>query len=257
MIGRSRRRAWLDGWEAVVAERLTQWPSLDDDERARLGELISWMVRRKRFEAARGFELTQDVVLTIAANACLLVLGLGRDAYRDVGAIIVHSSTITQRGPRATSIRGVVADGPMRVLGHALDRRGPVVIAWNAVRNDIRHPQRGHNVVIHEFAHKLDAVAGMFDGTPEIDDRSERARWIRVCTSEYRRLRRRSDPDPVLRGYAGVSPAEFFAVVTEAFFERPVELADAKPELYDVLRAFYGQDPAARATRSGGADGVT
>ena len=251
MIGRRRRRAWLDGWEAVVAERLTQWPSLDDDERARLGALVRWMVTRKRFEAARGFELTQDVVLTIAANACLLILGLGRDAYRDVGAIVVHSSTITQRGPRATSIRGVVADGPMRVLGHALDRRGPVVIAWNAVRNDIRHPQRGHNVVVHEFAHKLDAVAGMFDGTPEIDDRSERARWIRVCTTEYRRLRRRSEPDPVLRAYAGVSPAEFFAVVTEAFFERPAELAEAKPELYGVLRGFYRQDPADRVSRTG------
>ena len=251
MVGRRRRRAWLEGWEAVVAERLTQWPSLDDDERAGLGSLIRWMVMRKRFEAARGFELTQDVVLTIAANACLLILGLGRDAYRDVGAIIVHSSTITQRGPRATSIRGVVADGPMRVLGHALDRRGPVVIAWNAVRNDIRHPQRGHNVVVHEFAHKLDAVAGMFDGTPEIDDRSERARWIRVCTTEYRRLRRRSEPDPVLRAYAGVSPAEFFAVVTEAFFERPAELAEAKPELYDVLRGFYRQDPADRVSRTG------
>jgi Mlc titration factor MtfA (ptsG expression regulator) len=251
MIGRRRRRAWLHGWEAVVAERLTQWPSLDDDERTRLGALIGWMVTRKRFEAARGFELTQDVVLTIAANACLLILGLGRDAYRDVGAIIVHSSTITQRGPRATSIRGVVADGPMRVLGHALDRRGPVVIAWNAVRNDIRHPQRGHNVVVHEFAHKLYAVAGMFDGTPEIDDRSERARWIRVCTAEYRRLRRRSEPDPVLRAYAGVSPAEFFAVVTEAFFERPAELAEVKPELYDVLRAFYRQDPADRVSRTG------
>ena len=204
------------------------------------------MVRRKRFEAARGFELTQEVVLTIAAHACILILGLGRDAYRDVGAIIVHAGTITQRGPRATSMRGVVTDGPMRVLGHALDRRGPVVIAWDAVRADIRHPQRGHNVVIHEFAHKLDAVAGMFDGTPEIDGRPERAEWIRVCTSEYRKLRRRTEPDPVLRAYATTNPAEFFAVVTEAFFERPEELAEAKPALYRVLAGFYRQDPANR-----------
>ena len=245
---RRRRRAWLDGWEAVVAEALPEWDLLDDAERAALGDLVQWMVRRKRFEAARGFRLTQEVVLTVAAHACLLVLGLGRDAYRDVGAVIVHSGTITQRGPRSTSIRGVVADGPLRVIGHALDRRGPVVIAWNAFRSQRRRPDGSENVVFHEFAHKLDAVAGMFDGTPEIDDRSERARWVRVCTAEYRRLRRRADPDPVLRAYAGVSPSEFFAVATEVFFLRPAALAEHKPDLYDVLRSFYGQDPAARRT---------
>ena len=248
---RRQRREWLVGWEAVVAQRLAHWDSLDEDERARLGELIEWMVRRKRFEAARGFELTQEVVLTIAAHACLLVLGLGRDAYRDVGAVVVHSSTITQRGPRSTTMRGVVTDGPLRVIGHALDRRGPVVIAWNAVRRQGRQQAGAENVILHEFAHKLDAVAGMFDGTPEIDDRSERARWIRVCTSEYRRLRRRTEPDAVLRAYAGVSPSEFFAVATETFFQRPVALAESRPELYDVLRAFYRQDPMARIARTG------
>ena len=235
----------------MVARRLPQWSALTDDERARLWSLIEWMVRRKRFEAAKGFQLSQDVVLTIAAHASLLVLGLGRSAYRDVGAVIVHAGTITTGGPRTTRIRGVVADGPRWVLGHALDRRGPVVVAWDAVRDDIRHPQRGHNVVIHEFAHKLDAVAGMFDGTPEITDRSERAEWVRVCTAEYRKLRRRRGPDPVLRAYATTNPAEFFAVVTEAFFERPVELAEAKPALYDVFRGFYRQDPAERVARIG------
>jgi Mlc titration factor MtfA (ptsG expression regulator) len=249
VIGRrSRRRAWLEDWEAITAEWLPQWALLDDGERDELGALIRWMVLHKRFEAARGFRLTADVVVAIAAHASLLVLGLGPDAYRDVGAVIVHPGTITQRGPRSTSIRGVVADGPLRVIGHALDRRGPVVIAWNAFRSQRRRAAGSENVVFHEFAHKLDAVAGMFDGTPEIDDRSERARWVRVCTSEYRRLRRRAEPDPVLRAYAGVSPAEFFAVATEVFFQQPDALAEHKPDLYDVLRSFYGQDPAARQT---------
>ena len=251
---RSRRDAWLEGWEDVVAEWLPQWEVLDDEERAELGALVGWMVRKKRFEAARGFRLSPEVVVAIAAHASLLVLGLGRGAYRDVGAVIVHSGTITQRGPRSTSIRGVVADGPLRVIGHALDRRGPVVIAWNAFRAQRRRVDGAENVVFHEFAHKLDAVAGMFDGTPEIDDRSARARWIRVCTAEYRRLRRRDEPDPVLRAYASVSPSEFFAVATETFFQRPVAFAEHKPELYDVLRDFYRQDPAARGTQ--GTDGT-
>lgn len=234
----------------MAERRVPHWALLDDAERERLSGLVEWMVRTKHFEAARGFELTQEIVISIATQAGLLVLGLDRDAYRDVRAIIVHRRTITHRGPRATTMRGVVADGPMRVLGHANGRRGPVVVAWDAVRNDARHPERGHNVVIHEFAHKIDVASGGFDGTPSFGSRADRAEWIDVCTREYRRLRRRREPDPVLRRYAGTNPAEFFAVVTEAFFDRAVPLRDEKPELYGVLERFYRQDPASRVERA-------
>lgn len=245
-VGRRQRRAWLDGWEAVAERRVPHWVLLDAAERERAAGLVEWLVRTKHFEASRGFDLTQEIVISIASQAALLVLGLDRDVYRDVRAVIVHPRTITTRGPRATSMRGVIADGPMRVLGHANDRRGPLVIAWDAVRNDARHPLRGHNVVIHEFAHKIDVASGGFDGTPSLRSRAARAEWIEVCTREYRRLRRRLEPDPVLRPYAGTNPSEFFAVATEAFFDRPVPLRDEKPDLYGVLRRFYRQDPAAR-----------
>ena len=251
MILRRRPREWLDGWEPVVAAHFHHWATLDADERARLGDLLEWFVQRKRFEAARGFQLTQPVVLTVAANAALLVLGVGRDAYRDVASIIVHRGTITHRGVRSTSIRGVVADGPRQLAGHALDRRGPVVISWRAARSDARRPGSGHNVILHELAHKLDAVDGIFDGTPELGGRADRERWVRVCTAEYRRLRRRPDPASVLRDYAATNPAEFFAVATEAFFETPLELQASRPRLYDVLGGYYDQDPAARAIRTG------
>src|SRR3546814_19854141 len=104
---------------------------------------------------------------------------------------LFRSSTITTRGPRATTIRGVLTDGPRRVLGHTLDRRGPVVIAWDAIQRDLRNRHLGHNVVIHELAHKLDAVDGLFDGTPEMRGSSRRAEWVRVCTAAYLRLRDR------------------------------------------------------------------
>jgi MtfA peptidase len=250
VLRRRQRQRWLDGWEPIVARQVRHWATLDDDERARLGDLVAWFVTRKRFEAARGFELTQEVVLTVAGHAALLVLGLGPDALRDVRAVVVHPRTITQRGARATTIRGVVADGPRRVLGHTAALRGPVVLSWSSVRSDLRRPGGGHNVILHELAHKLDAADGMFDGTPELADGSLRAEWVRVCTREYRRLRRRPGSG-VLRDYAATNPAEFFAVATEAFFERPVELAEAKPDLYRVLRDYYGQDPAARAARAG------
>jgi len=236
----------------VAAAWLPQWAELDDEERASLGDLVGWLVRTKHWEAARGFALTQEVVVAIAAHAALLVLELGRRPYRDVRAIVVHRGTIVRRGPRATGIPGVVADGPQRVLGHAHDRRGPVVISWDAARRDLRHPGRGQNVVLHEMAHKIDAADGLFDGTPEIDDGPRRAEWVRVCTAEYRRLHRLSEPDPVLRPYAGESPSEFFAVATEAFFTRPQDLADHHPTLYAALRAHYGQDPARRRARAAG-----
>ena len=249
---RARAAEWLESWPALAPAQLRHWALLDEYERARLSADVEWLVRTKHWEAARGFGLTQEIVLTVAAHAALLILGLDRRAYRDVRAIIVHPSTITQRGPRATTIPGVVADGPRRVLGHALSRRGPVVLAWDAVRRDLSDPNRGQNVVLHEMAHKIDAVDGHFDGTPEISGRTRQSEWFRVCTEELQRLRRRSEPDSVLRPYAAQSPSEFFAVATEAFFEQPIELAEHHRALYEVFRAHYRQDPAARLARVAG-----
>jgi Mlc titration factor MtfA (ptsG expression regulator) len=100
--------------------------------------------------------------------------------------------------------------------------------------------------VYHEFAHKIDMLDGLVDGTPPLAREEERRRWVEVCTSEYDALRNGTD-DGFLDGYAATNPGEFFAVVTEAFFDVPVRFAAAKPALYDVLRGFYRQDPAARA----------
>lgn len=252
MVWRRRHREWLDGWEPVAARALPEWESLSTEELDRLRDVIPWMVRRKRWEAARGAELTQEMVITIATRAAMLLLVLDRDVYRHVKAIVVHPGTITQRGSHVTGVRGVISDGTRRVLGHAQDRRGPVVLSWRAVQDDLANPGRGHDVVAHEFAHKIDAADGLFDGTPEITDRSERARWIRTCTKEYRRLRRlvrRGEADSVLRAYGAQSPSEFFAVATEAFLHRPREMATHRPRLYRLLRSYYGQDPAGRLTR--------
>lgn len=234
-----------------MASGLPQWAPLDDRERATAGGLVERFVRSWTWEAARGFELTQEVVVTVAASGAVLGLGLDVDAWRHVRAVVVHPRTFTHRGERSTTVSGVVADGPQRLLGHARDRQGPVMLSWSAVRRDVRHPRRGQHVVVHELAHKLDAADGLFDGTPGLLDGDERAEWIRTCTSAYRRLRRRDDPDPVLRRYAATSPSEFFAVASEVFIQRPLDLEDHHPDLYRVVAGFYGQDPAARARRAG------
>jgi Mlc titration factor MtfA (ptsG expression regulator) len=233
-----------DGWEDDLAGRLIHFDALDGDERALLGEIIGELLGRKRWEAARHFTLTEEMRLTIAAQAALLALGLDVDCYHEVRSIIVTPTTRVLTGPRPTHAAGVVTDAPFPVIGQAHGRRGPVIIAWDAVRRDVRDPRRGHNVVFHEFAHKLDMLDGYIDGTPPLADRATHERWVSVCTAAYEALR--AGEGGLLRPYAGTNPGEFFAVATEVFFAQPVELATEMPDLYEVLAGFYRQDPAAR-----------
>lgn len=235
------------GWEDEVAGWLPQFDVLDADERALLGVIIGELLGRKRWEAAKGFELTEAMRLTIAVQAALLALGLDADCYHEVRAIIVTPTTRVLTTPRPGPA-GTLVDGPFPVVGQAHGRRGPVIIAWSAVRRDLRRPDGGHNVVFHEFAHKLDMLDGTIDGTPPLADQATLDRWIAVCTAEYEALR--AGEGGLLRPYAGTNPGEFFAVATEVFFVQPVELQDEKPDLYDVLAGFYRQDPAARVRRS-------
>ncbi len=243
---RRRREPGLpSGWEHITERAMAHWALLDEPERTRLGELMELLLRHKRWEAAAGFALTDEIRVVIAAQAALLILGLDYACYRDVQAIIVHPTTITLTGARPGPAEGLVTDSPMPILGQANDRRGPVIIAWDAARADARHPERGHNVVFHEFAHKLDMLDDLIDGTPPLADAAARKRWIEVCTAEYELLRS-GYGDDLLSDYAAVNPGEFFAVVTEVFFDLPRELRAAKPDLYSVLRDFYRQDPALR-----------
>jgi Mlc titration factor MtfA (ptsG expression regulator) len=147
-----------------------------------------------------------------------------------------------------------MTDEPMSIIGQAHGRRGPVIVAWDAARAGARHPERGHNVVFHEFAHKLDMLDNMIDGTPPLPDQATRRRWIEVCTAEFQ-LVRAGLGGHLLWSYAGVNPGEFFAVATEVFFGRPLELRIEKPALYEVLADFYRQDPAARLARFVGGGG--
>lgn len=224
------------------------WAQLDPGERRDLEATALWLLATKRWEASHGFTLTQDMRVTIAAQASLVVLGLGRDPYRIVSAIVVHPSTVTLRGERAGPVPGTVTQGPLPILGQASDERGPMLIAWDAVLRDGAHPERGMNVVHHEFAHKIDMLDGYADGVPPLGDRVTRRRWDEVCGATFASLRAGRD-HPVLRSYGAVNLAEHFAVATEAFFNRPVDLVDHEPDLYGVLADVYLQDPAARARR--------
>jgi Mlc titration factor MtfA (ptsG expression regulator) len=240
-----RRRHLPENWEEIARRCVAYWHVLSPDEQTRLGELADALVAGKRWEAARGFALNDEIVVTIAVQACVLILGLDAGHFGKVTSIIVHPRTFAIPGPRPTAIHGMLDEGLRPLLGEAHHDRGPILLAWDEARSAARHRGRGRNVVLHEFAHKMDMLDGVVDGTPLMPDRVALDRWIAVCKTELE-LMRAGEGGTLLDDYAATDPGEFFAVATEVFFDRPLEFREAKPELYEVLAGFYRQDPAAR-----------
>jgi Mlc titration factor MtfA (ptsG expression regulator) len=252
VVGRLRR--WLHRgtptfdprWHGVLTHEFGHWQMLDETELRRMETLVAGFLHDTRWEAANGFELTEEHRLIIAAQASMLLLGLELDEYPQLTSVIVHPSTVRLHGDRPVG-GGVHSSGTQTLAGQA-HYRGPVVLSWAAVRRGARFPAGGQNVVYHEFAHQLDMLDGITDGTPPLgDDEQARTRWVEVCTAAYDSVR--AEGSPVLRPYAGTNPAEFFAVATEVFFNRPLEVREHEPALYRELQRFYRQDPAARAER--------
>ncbi len=243
-----RRRGLPDGWERIVDRQVAVWHVLDAGERATLTDTTDWLLRHKHWEAAHEFALDDDITVTIATQAALLTLGLSVDQYREVSAIVVYPTAMQSRGVYAGPIPGTLTDGVTPVLGEAHDGRGPVLLAWDQAQAAARDPGSGHNVVFHEFAHKIDMLDNVTDGTPPLANRRDLDRWVEVCTEAYESLRAGADRPP-LQAYGATNPAEFFAVATEAFFDVPVALEANEPNLYEILRDYYRQDPAARSRR--------
>ncbi len=240
---RSARRNTPDPLEIarIVQANVRLSHDLDEDRCATLLELTSELVASKRWEAVQGFALNDEIRATIAANAAIPVLALGVESYRHVHAIVVRPTAASSSGLRAGRAGGTVSDHTMSVIGEAFPNHGPVAISWDSARYESRHPAGGRNVVIHEFAHKIDMTDGYTDGIPPL--RGEQLdRWVTVLGDEFEHVEDRPD-DEVLDPYAWTNPAEFFAVATETFFCRPTRLAEAKPRLYRALADFYRQDP--------------
>lgn len=244
-----RRRKWLAApfpaaWEAILARNVVHDRWLEADEKRRLRDLVRIFVAEKKWEGCGGLELDDEIRVTIAARACLLLLGrpAAEDAYRRVRTILVYPSTVVPPPRRLRPFE--VATGPIEapkpILGEAWPR-GPVILVWDAVRRTGRHAERGHDVVLHEFAHQLDLLDGGADGTPPLASADARRRWAEVCSRAFLALReRRARGEPgLLDPYGATNEAEFFAVATETYFTRPLELAYEHPELYALLGDFY------------------
>ena len=249
---RRRRRARLraqpfpDAWVAAMDANVPYCRLLTPADRQELQGDIAVFLAEKRFEGCGGLEMTDEIRVTVAAQACLLLLHRENDDYPGLRSILVYpgvySAPARRAGPGGHAVEAVQAR-----LGESW-AQGAVVLAWDAVRRGAREVHDGHNVVLHEFAHQLDQENVYADGVPILPRTEMFKPWARILGREYAALveqaRRQAHTD--LDAYGATNPAEFFAVVTEAFFEKPLDMRARHPELYEELRAFYQQDPAQR-----------
>ena len=236
-------------WEEIVQHNVAHYCMLEDAERAHLRALIQVFIAEKDWEGCGGFTLTDEIRVTISAQACVLLLNLPHNYYSNVKSIIVYPSTVVppprKPGFFETSFAPVEEVHP--IIGQAF-QQGPVIIIWDAALHGGRHPELGYNVVYHEFAHKLDMLDGAADGTPPLRNRAEYRDWVWTCSREYLQLRQDAEQGrkSFLNDYGATNEAEFFAVTTEQFFDQPHLMIKHAPDLYRVLKEYYRQDPAKR-----------
>ncbi len=241
---RVRKQRFRTPWLEILDRNFPRYRRMSPDDQAELRELILVFLDEKRFEGAGGLELTDEIRVTVAAQACFLLLHRETDMYPGVGSVIVYPDEYVAPS-QARSDVGIVEERPQVRLGETAGR-GAVVIAWDAAARGAVDVRGCRNVVFHEFAHELDAEDGTFNGAPVLPERSMYGAWARVLGEEYRELQTRvarhlpTDIHP----YGATNPAEFFAVVTECFFQQPAGLRARHPELYEQLANFYQQDPA-------------
>lgn len=245
------RKAFLeqpfpDTWEQILTTNFAAYRTLTPEEQDKLRDNLRIFIAEKNWEGAAGIEITDEMQVIIAAQAMFLVLNIEHDFYSNVESIIVYPSDYVAP-QKAVGPGGVVEEIASDRLGEAW-REGPIVLSWADALEGGRNPHDGHNVVFHEFAHKLDMESGSVDGVPLLHDDAEVNKWAEVMSAEYQELVKQTEHHHVklLNPYGATNAGEFFAVCTEAFFEKSLAMRETHPRLYRVLADYYRQDPAAR-----------
>ncbi len=232
------------GWLSIIERNVPYYHRLGLDMRQRLHGLVQVFLDEKLFEGCGGIEISVEIKVTVAAHACILLLGRDADVYPKLRSVLMYPGTymapLSRRGPG-----GIVAEG-MQVRSGESWSHGNVVLSWGDVLLCASPNLTGRNVVLHEFAHQLDSESGSNEGAPLLPHPDMYVDWARVLGQEYQLLIDAAEQGKptLLDQYGATSPAEFFAVSTECFFEKPVEMSVIYPDLYEQLKLFYGQDPA-------------
>ncbi len=252
--GQPRLAAWLRSrkqaepfpadWRRILRRRVPLLARMPADLQLQLKKHIQVFLAEKEFVGCQGQAITDEVRVTIAAQACLLLLNRATDYFPNTRQILVYPEAFAVTHEHVDEA-GVVHHERSERAGESWDR-GQVMLSWADVRRGAAVPHDGWNVVIHEFAHQLDAETGLTNGAPDLGSRQRYRRWSAIMHRHYDAHVAAVDhnDDTFLDPYAAEAPAEFFAVISEAFFETPVGLRQAHPELYTELKLFYQVDPA-------------
>lgn len=245
-----REKPFPAAWLEILNKNVGVYVLLTEEEQTRLREDLHILIEEKDWEGCGGLELTDEIKVTIAAQAALLILHREHNHYQNVQSILVYPSNYRAHEQQRDAA-GVVSEGVFGRLGEAWTQ-GPVVLSWFDAVKGASNPEDGHNVVYHEFAHKLDMGDGDPNGVPLLDNDAEVEEWAEVMQAEYTQhvAQVEKGHKTLLDPYGATNAAEFFAVVTECFFEKPAQMLHHHPRLYHVLQEYYHQDPAARLDAS-------
>ena len=244
---RLREAPFPDAWRAILRRRFPRYATLPFPERRELERHVAVFLAEKDFIGCAGQDIDDEVRVTIAAQACLLLLGKRARGYPNLRTILVYPGAFVVEKLRPEP-SGVLQE-TRQVLSGESWANGQVVLSWDDVLQGAADPADGRNVVIHEFAHQLDQEKGYANGAPPLAGRDRARRWAQVMSEEYARLQARGSwlhppgEPPLLSAYGATDPAEFFAVASEVFFEQPARLAAEHPALFDELAGYYGVDP--------------
>ncbi len=229
-------------WISLLEDNVSLYKRLPDTLKQQLHGCIQLFLNEKKF-IGRGIEITEQIRLTIAANACLLLLRGQQRSFPGFTSILVYPDTYVAKQVSHDGTLESLADS--RRAGESWFR-GPIVLSWGDTLRGSLNAQDGHNVVIHEFAHKLDEQSGNMDGLPVLRKNAHYSDWASVLSEEFNSLKHRSQrgKNSVMDECGTVSAPEFFAVATESFFEKSKQMKKELPDLYEQLSRFYDIDPA-------------
>lgn len=244
---RIARRPFPAAWRQVLRRRMPLLRRLPPDLQLQLKRRLLVFLAEKPFIGCNGLVVTDEMRVLVAAQACLLALNRPGEHFAGLRQVLLYPGAYWAERREADG-SGVQHERREVRAGESWVQ-GQVVLSWPDVLAGAADPHDGHNLVIHEFAHQLDQARGRATGAPFLGDRRRYARWAAVMGHEFARLRARlaAGEPTLLDPYAASEPAEFFAVASEVFFERPAEMAAAHPALYAELARYYAVNPLAWA----------
>ncbi len=229
-------------WLSIIESNLSIYKSLTSEQQKELLGYIQVFLKEKQFIGCLGLQITEEIKVTIAAIACLLLFSDRKTYFPNLRSVLVYPHAYIVNELIMNSY--VVEERRVARLGESWTR-DQLVLSWEQIQQDVLNWKDGHNVILHEFAHQLDQEDGRAEGVPILARALDYGMWKQVMSAEYLQLcdRVENGQKTILDSYGATSPAEFFAVATETFFEKPNQLHQKHPSLYELLQRYYRLDP--------------